>query len=316
MLYKNTFKIMFSNSSLIWKLLLYFLIALMLVVGLAFVVALPIYRVLVAEGFFEAIRNTYLDFITSLNLKVLFENIFVLATDFFEIIVNNFSSLVVYIVLFLFILIILGGVLINFYNMPASSSVNMYMNSNVKQGFMTSFFAVAKNNLKYNLVYLLILLPINLAVIFLTLYSLKLFKMSGILLAFAPFIIIIGFTILNGIKTTLFCGWVPAMITQNKGVWAGLKNSFVVAKRRFIQTFANSVTLTVTIIFINVFGGLCTFGVALFITIPASFLLSCIFNMVAYYTAIGQRFYVDPYNVIAPKTLEHTEKIKNQKYIV
>ena len=66
MLYKNTFKLMFSNSNLIWKLLLYFLISLMFVVALAFVVALPIYNVLVAEGFFDSIKTIYFEAIIRL----------------------------------------------------------------------------------------------------------------------------------------------------------------------------------------------------------------------------------------------------------
>lgn len=316
MLYKNTFKLMFSNANLIWKLMLYFLIAFLIIIGMAIAVALPIIEVLISEGFFESISETYFDFISSLNLKVLFENIATLMSNFLDIIVNNVDSLIVYIVLFMFVITILGGLIINFYAYPTNSVVNFYMNSNVKQGFMTNFFVTIKNNIKYSLVYLITLLPINVGILTLLINSFKLFRLNGILLAFSPFIIIIGFTLLNSLKMTLFCGWIPAMVTQNKGVFAGLKNGFIVAKRRFLQTFGNSIALTVTLIFLNVFGGLCTFGVALLLTIPTSFLISNIFNMVAYYTAIGQRFYVDSFNVIAPKTMEHTEKIRNQKHFI
>ena len=314
MLYRNTFKLMFSNSNLIWKLFLYFVISFAFILGLAFVVGLPIYRVLVSEGFFVSIGDTYYQFISSLNLIVLFEDISQLSTSFINIIINNFSSLVVYIVLFLFVLIVLGNMITNFHNLPTSNIINMYMNSNVKHGFMQSFFATAKQNLKYNLLYLVTLMPINIGITYLVFQSLKLFTSSGLLLVFAPFIIIISFTLINSLKTALFCGWVPSIITQNKGICKGFRNGFVVTKRRFLQTFGNSFVLNVTLIFINVFGGVCTFGVALLFTIPATFLTTSIFNMVAYYTAIGQRFYVDPHNVIAPKTMELTEKIRNAQH--
>ena len=316
MLYKNTFKLMFSNASLIWKLFLYFVITFAFILGLAFVVGLPIYRVLVAEGFFVSISETYSEFITSLNLISLFENISQLFTNFMDIIINNFSNLVIYIVLFMFVLVVLGNMLTNFHKLPTSNILNMYMSSNVKQGFMQSFLATTRQNIKYNLLYLVTLMPINLGITFLVFQSFKLFKSTGLLLVFAPFIIIIGFTIINSLKTAFFCGWVPSIVTQNKGVCKAFRNGFVVTKRRFLQTFGNAFVLNVTMIFINVFGGLCTFGVALLFTIPATFLISSIFNMVAYYTAIGQRFYVDPHNVIAPKTMELTEKMRNQRFMV
>ncbi len=316
MLYKNTFKLMFSNASLIWKLLIYFIVALAFVLGLMFVVSLPIYEVLVAEGFFEAISDTYFDFITSLNLKVLFENISLLSTMFVQIIIGNFTKLVVPIIAFLFVSIILGGFVFNLYQMPTAGVLNIYMNSNVKQGFMTNFFGTIKRNLAFGGMYLITLLPLDLGIFALLVYALRLFKLNGIILVLAPFILIVGFTLLQSLKLTLTCGWVPAMVTKNKGVITGLKGNFIVAKRRFWQTFGNAFVLVVTLIFINVFGCLCSFGVALIITIPLSFLLTSIFGMVAYYMSIGQRFYVDPYNVIAPKTMEYTEKLRTQKYTI
>ncbi len=316
MLYKNTFKLMFSNASMVWKLLIYFAIAFAFVAGLLFVVALPIYDVLVAEGFFESISSTYLDFITSLNLKVLLENVSGLATLFVDIITSNVTTLLLSIILFAFVCLILGGFLFNFYQLPTASVLNMYMSSNVKQGFMTNFFATIKRNFAFSSMYLITLLPIDIGIFLLLIYSFKLFALKGALLILAPFIIIIGITLLQSLKLTLFCGWAPAMVTKNKGVIGGLKSNFVVAKRRFWQTFGNAFALIITLIFINVFGGLCTFGVAIVITLPLSFLVTCIFGMVAYYMAIGQRFYVDPYNVIAPKTMEHTEKLHTQKYTI
>ncbi len=286
------------------------------IVGLGFALALPIYKTLVAEGFFEAVSDTYLDFVTSLNLKVLFENISVLSSGLINIISNNITSLILSLVLFSIFVIILGALLINFYQMPTSSVLNMYMNSNVKQSFMGNFFGTIKRNLGYSALYLVTLLPINFGIFALTIFSLKLFKLKGVLLIFSPFFIIVGFTLLQSLKMTLFCGWVPAMVTQNQNPARALKSNFVVSKRRFLQTFGNAFAVIITLIFINVFGGLCTFGVALLITIPASFLITNIFGMVAFYMSIGQRFYVDPYNVIAPKTIALTEKIHNQKYIV
>ena len=103
---------------------------------------------------------------------------------------------------------------------------------------------------------------------------------------------------------------------KNKGVFSGLKDSMMILKRRFLQTYGNAFALVLTIVFLNVFGGVFTYGVGLIITVPVTLLLLSTFGMVAYYSASGQKYYLDPHNVMAPKTMEYTDTISNQKYIV
>lgn len=316
MLYKNTFKIFFSNGSLLWHTLLYLLLSVGVVFGLGALVLSPLYDLLVEVGWTVAVKNSYLDFLSHIDIRQLLVSIGDNWRWFLQIVFDNINSLVPTIIMFVVIIVIIGTMLVRFYTMSASTCVNYYMNSNVKASFPNNIFTSFYRNLRYQLAYSITLLPINLGIFALVVYMLKLFEFDGWLFFLAPFIIILTYTLLTSIKMTLFGGWMPAIVGTNKGVFACMKKGFVVAKRRFSETFGNAFALNLTIIFINFFAGIMTFGVGLILTIPASCIIVTIFQNVAYYMAIGQRYYVDNYNVIAPKAQEYTDKFENHKYLV
>ncbi len=316
MLYKNTFKIFFSNGSLIWHTLLYLLISASIVFGAGTLILSPLYHTLSEVGWTTAISDSYMNFLNQINLKQLLIDIGDNGRWFVQIIIDNMGKLLPYIILFVIVIIVVGSIVVRFYTMSASTCVNYYMNSNVKASFPNNIFTSFYRNFRYQLAYTVTVLPINIAIYSLIIYMLKLFESEGFLFIITPFILVLTFTILASLKMTLFGGWLPAIVSSNKGVFACMKKGFVVAKRRFGETFGNAFALYLTIIFVNFFGGVLTFGVGLIVTIPASCILVCVFQNVSYYMAIGQKYYVDNFNVIAPKAQEYTDKFGNHKYII
>ena len=316
MLYKNTFKIMFSNGSLIWRVLLFLLCAVGILIGLGALILSPIHKVLVAAGFFIMISDSYHAFINAMNLKQLFVDIGDIVEKFFSIIIDNISELLPSIIIFVFFIVFVCTLVTRFYTMTTTICVNYYMHSNAKVKLSNNIFNSFGKNIKYLLVYAITILPLNILIYAAVFFMLRFFEADGLLFALAPFLIILTYTLLSTLKTTLFCGWLPAIVCGNKGVFASLKKAFIVPKRRFWQTFGNAFALYLTIIFLNFFVGLLTFGVGLFITIPATCVAMCIFGLVSFYMATGQKYYVDNFNVIAPKTKEMTDKFSNHKYIV
>ena len=67
MMYKNSVKLLFSNFSLVWKTLLYNLIVLLVVGGLSYFAALPVFELLIDHGLWGMIQNMFADFAKSLN---------------------------------------------------------------------------------------------------------------------------------------------------------------------------------------------------------------------------------------------------------
>jgi hypothetical protein len=133
---------------------------------------------------------------------------------------------------------------------------------------------------------------------------------------FSPFITLFGCCILTALKHTIVCGWIRSIVGRNKGVFSGLKDRMIMPKHRFFPRVGNVFSMVLTAVFLNVFGCVFTYGVGLIITIPVSILLYSTFGMVAYYSATGQRYYLDPYNVMAPKPVQYTDRLYNHKYIV
>lgn len=316
MLYKNTFKIFFSNGSLIWHTLLYLLISGAVVFGAGALILSPLYQLLSDVGWTTAVSDSYMNFLNHINLKQLLIDIGDNGRWFVQVIIDNFDSLVLYVVLFVVVVVILGSMLVRFFTMSASTCVNYYMNSNVKASFPNNIFTSFYRNLRYQLAYSITILPLNIGIFALVVYMLKMFDNDGFLFFIAPFAIVLTISLLSALKTTIFGGWLPAVVSSNKGIFRCMDKGFVVTKRRFSETFGNAFALSLTIIFTNFLAGVLTFGVGLVITIPASCVVVLIFQNVAYYMAIGQRYYVDNYNVIAPKAQEYTDKFKNHKHII
>lgn len=316
MLYKNTFKLIFSNSHLIWKIMLYVVLSILAVGGLALVTALPVVQLLVNESYFEKIGEVYTTFISNLDLKALIMRIGDLSVKFVDIINANISTIFLSIFGIGFIILVLGSVVTKFYQVPTAVNLYYYMSSNTKHSFLNSMASSFKKNICYQVIRLLILLPVNFGSYYLLLYSFRLFRLGGAFIIFSPFIILFGFSILMALKHTILCGWIPSMVVRNKKVFPALKDSMIIPKRRFGQTFGNAFAIVLTAIFLNVFGGVFTYGVGLIITIPFTILMESTFGMVAYYSATGQRYYLDQFNVMAPKPVQYTDKLRNQKYIV
>lgn len=316
MTFKNSVKILLSNFNIVWKMLLYFL---MLFVFLAFVIYLfisPVIQMINTAGFFERFVELYTDFLSSLNLTMLFDSIAQLIDEVIIFIGNNISELWFYFLGVGFMLLCFGVVVSNLTSMAICNSLHLYMGSMVKQGFFESFSENFGKNLKFQLFYYIVTLPINIIGVVALLFSFKLFNISWIVSLISVFAIIIGFVMFVALKYTLFATWIPTGVVMNFGVFKSLKTSLKIVFKRFGKVFSAAVGVVMTIICINVIMALCSFMVGLFVSIPISILLVNVFGMINIYEGQGMRYYVDIYNVVTPSKKENNDKLKDMLYLV
>ena len=316
MIYKNSIKILFSNFNMVWKSLLYFLLLCAITIALVVLALNPIYQLLSEAGFINKIVEVYTDFLSSLDLNQLVETIDRLFTRFTEIMTENlpqfwFAFIAVMVVLFVFAVIAS-----NLTIMPNANSLHYYMGSMNRHGFFSSFSETFGKNLKAQLVYFFISLPIKAMNLVLIVLGFKLFSSVWILSIFSGFLLFLEIILLQAFKFSLFASFVPTMVVLNYGVFKSLKVSIKNTFRNFSRVFSNAIGVVLTIVLINVIFGLFTFMAGLLISIPASFLLYSTFGMVVTYESQGMRYYVDVYNVITPQKRELTDKLNNMKYIV
>ena len=236
---------------------------------------------------------------------------------FIQILTVNFKNIWASIILFCFILTVLFSFVSGFCFMPVCGVLYHSMCSNTKTSFFDSFAIYFKKNLKYSLMNLVINLPLRLLSLYLVA---KIMIWSNVLsdglLFLAPSVACFVYIVLSSVRITLTSGWVPSQVTMNNGTISGLVDGFKASKRRLVNIFSNAVGLLVSVVFINMFSLVCTFGIGLIISIPISCLWYATFGMVSYYSCSGMKYYVDAYNIISPKKREMSENVSSLKYFI
>lgn len=316
MMYKNTFRLIFSNFNLVWKILLYLIFSSLCVVGLTYACSLPIINVLQTEGVIENFTSLFTDFSINFNIYQFLVGAVIAIETFVKVILDNILNLWLYVGLLLVIIVFIRPLLNGFYKFATCNELYFYMSSNIKMGFTTSLFSSFKTNFKYQLCSILVQFPIDLGFIVLFYFVAKWLVSSSGLLLIAPIFLIALLGLLLALKITLFAGWIPAVVIFDCGIWNGLKRGFKAVLRRFTRTYSTSILILITIFVVNVVCAFCTFGAALVVTLPLSLMTLLIFDMVVFYSSQGMRFYVDSVNVISSQKMEETDMLTNLKYII
>lgn len=118
-----------------------------------------------------------------------------------------------------------------------------------------------------------------------------------VFLRFLPLLLalFLGVTVIVGIqaiKMTLTSHWMPAMTTDNKKLKEALRCKETLTKSYFSKTYMLYAVLVYLVIIVNVVGAVCTFGSALLLTIPTSYLLFICAQYVNYYTMTGKKYFI------------------------
>lgn len=96
---------------------------------------------------------------------------------------------------------------------------------------------------------------------------------------------------LEALKMTLISAWIPAIIADEKKVARAFRDSLR-AKKHFGRRFASFLVAVYLIIVINVLFALCTFGSALLVTLPLSFVFLLALQFVQYYEDNSKKYFI------------------------
>ena len=149
MIYKNTIKILFSNFSLVWKMMLYFLLVFAVSGGLLFMFINPILKTIESAGFFESFVDLYSSFVTNLDIPVFFQNLSSYIDNLLQFMLDNISTLWFWFLGIVFVSFFLISFLLSLANMAICNSLHLYIGSMNKQGFFTSFGECFGKSLKF-----------------------------------------------------------------------------------------------------------------------------------------------------------------------
>ena len=105
----------------------------------------------------------------------------------------------------------------------------------------------------------------------------------------------------QALKLTLLNDVAPALVSDKMHLGAALKRGFSYEKKRFGGLFSTYFITCVLILCINVLCGVASFGAALLITVPMSYLMLTSVQYVSYYTHGKKKYFLAEDNIVLPK---------------
>ena len=295
MTYKNSVKITTNNFSLCWKQLVWMLISILIVVGVALLCATPVINMLKKEGFFAALNDSFETLYSS--PKTYPSTVTSCFKMFWKLISNHANTLWPSYIGALATLILVGNVFVGIGHVACSCVLSSRMTSNSRTSYTNRLFASLGKSISYSLVHFVFSIPFLAVVIGMFALYAHIARTSVITVALLPVISVIAYVVL-ALHLTLTCCMIPIMVDGQKNPFKALGLSMKEVKNRFARTFSSSLLIVLTIVFGNLFVGFFTIFAGLFITLPATVVLLCSFGMVTHFAAKGQNFYVSDLVVV------------------
>ena len=172
-------------------------------------------------------------------------------------------------------------------NFTIGSTLNDKMSTYAETAFSTAFFANLGKASVYALLYVPVVFVFDLATIMLCCLLLRFLPLFA-----ALFLSVTLIVVCQSIKFTFTNQWMPAMTTDGKKLGDAIRYANKNEKKQVSKVFSSYVLTVYTIIIINVIAAICTFGSALLITIPMSYLLLICEQYVHYYTMKGKKYFI------------------------
>ena len=167
------------------------------------------------------------------------------------------------------------------------SVINDKMSTYTDTPFFTAFVANLGKASKYALVYV----PIGFA------FDIGAFVLGYVMLRFLPlmpalFLSMTVVVVMQSLKLSITSQWMPAMTADGKRLGDAIRMKDEQEKRQFRKTLCLYVVMVYLIIILNGMAAVFTFGSALLITVPSSYLLLICAQHVNYYTIKGKKYFI------------------------
>lgn len=189
-----------------------------------------------------------------------------------------------------------------------AATLNDRMSICARTPFPSAFFSSVGQGILYELIYVPISFLYDVASLalcwFLFFYLRGLiFSPTFLVVAASLSLFLLSFVLLETLKMTLISAWIPAMIADKAKVTDALRRSFR-NKKGFGSRYVCFLTSIFIIIVTNLVFGLFTFGSALLLTLPLSFLFILSIQFVYYYQDNTKKYFVSAGEVIAPEAVQ------------
>lgn len=307
-------RLLLSNFSNVWKVLVYYIICIALTIGVCYTVATPILSKLSEAGVFESLGNLINSFLNATPTANVCSLNQIIDTSW-QVIATNIQFRFNYVFLIVWLVFIFPFTL-DLAQLALGEVFYGFMTSQVKYGFTGRYIKNISKSLLYTLVRYFVQLVFNVSIVLLCVGIIKLVALRTIGNIFLS-LFVFAFTLcFIALKHTLFSCWMPAIAVLDCGVIKGLKQNFKCVFNKFPSIFSNYLTLVLSAFVVNAIFALVTFSVSIVVTMPLTAVVFVICQMVSYFSSQGMRFYVYQDVFISPKRVEEQDKITKLKHLI
>lgn len=307
MMFKNSLKLLCSNFDKVWKLLLFHLLAMGFCFGL-----LAIFYGYYTDALVYAYNEAGLESViqTGTLYGASFAHALTSIVNFVLIFFESIFSNVVLGLYFCLIAFYVFPLLVNIGKYATCEMLYGYMSACQKQSFTGALLKTLRSSLAYSSLKVLYAVPFN-ALIVLATWSLTRIE-STFFVYLMPFILVLVVAGLLALKRVFNGGWAPAKVVYAQNIAKSYSIGMRASLRKGATIFSTAFVIYLLAIVLSLTLGL----YAIIIIIPLVFPLIHIFDMVAFFSSQGMRFYVDSQTIISPKKLEEVDRIEDAKYLL
>lgn len=302
MRFRNAIHITIDNFSSVFKLLLYSLITgavfmslsyLILRLGLDGIISgSPTHAVAeLIRGFFKAIVTG-----DSVWIHDTFQNSFSEAFAAFKTLVYESTGAIVGSSVGVVLMYLLSRFVNGLGRIAVAGTMNDRMSTFSRTHFGSSYFKNIAKGALYEVIYVPLIFvydAIAIALCWLAFFYIpELLSINGWLsVMLSVSLSILAISCLEALKMTVISGWIPAMIADDKKVTLAFRASFS-ARKHFGRRFASFLVAVYLILTTNVLFAVCTFGSALLVTLPLSFVFLLALQFVQYYEDNQKKYFI------------------------
>ena len=299
MRFRNTLTLLMENFKNVWKVFLYKVVVGIVCAALYALLILPqVYAIAVSEEFLALVENVKLLFaefmpghntLTMEGFNALRDTIIneslpalsgVIVSMLGEIIGRTVLCVLVYLVQ-------------RFLDTICYCTVGRVTSDRMTTYAETPFWQAFVSNLGRSSRYALLYVPV--AFLFDVGTAVLVILILAFVKPFMPLALFVGMTailVMQAVKLTYTSAWMPAITSDSMRLKDAVRAMKPQEKKRHRKSFMLFLILVYIIVIVNVIGALCTFGSALLITVPMSYVLLICAQYVNYFTIKGRKYFV------------------------
>lgn len=306
MVFANSLKLFGSN----WKKALKFFLYYIVIWGICFALFLPCFFEF-KEIYLDNFYGTQSQVFTGVFQGSLGSNIQSIINSSCNSLIDCFSANVGLAIYGLIVIFIFLPFFLNIGKYALNEMLYFYMTSNNELGFFSALVKGLRKSLLFAVVktlYNLLFFAITLSAV----YGVGIIKSEIFVNYFLPITEFLVLVLTFTLNKICVLGWIPALIVFDCNVFTAYRKGLKAVRRHFWATFGTTI-----LYFVLFWAVVMIFGVySLVVLAPLMTALLAVYDMTAFFTSQGMRFYINSKKILTPKKLEEVDNINKTACIL